>query len=314
MTAAPAAPAKAHTLDDVMIAMDVVDTLRHREDLVARELDEAGREQELIGRLKEIYRGQGIEVPDSVLAEGVKALRESRFVYKPPPPSLKRTLLTIWARRQTYGAVAAIGLALVGGSIGYQYMAVTRPAIEAQERQRVEVSETLPRTIRQSYADVVAMGREPAVKERADTILADAERAIRDQDRPRMEAATKAFAALREEVSREYSLVIVSRPGETSGVWRIPKVNPTQRNYYLLVEPLTPDGKRVPLSIRNEETGASEQVERFGVRVPKDVFDRVAADKRDDGIIQNNRFAVKRRGWLSTEYLMPFQDGTITRW
>ena len=35
-----------------MIAMDVVDTLRHREDLVRRELDEEGREAELIERLR----------------------------------------------------------------------------------------------------------------------------------------------------------------------------------------------------------------------------------------------------------------------
>ena len=35
-------------LDDVMLAMDVVDTLRRRERLVARELDEIGREADQI--------------------------------------------------------------------------------------------------------------------------------------------------------------------------------------------------------------------------------------------------------------------------
>ena len=79
------AAGKPQTLDDVMIAMDVVDTLRHREDLVRRELNEEGREAELIARLREIYRNQGIEVPDHVLADGVKALKESRFVYTPAP-------------------------------------------------------------------------------------------------------------------------------------------------------------------------------------------------------------------------------------
>ena len=34
MTDTGLAPSKPQTLDDVMIAMDVVDTLRHREDLV----------------------------------------------------------------------------------------------------------------------------------------------------------------------------------------------------------------------------------------------------------------------------------------
>ena len=43
-----AAPAK---LDDVMLAMDVVDTLRHREQLVSRELAEGERDDQLLERL-----------------------------------------------------------------------------------------------------------------------------------------------------------------------------------------------------------------------------------------------------------------------
>ena len=103
---------KPQTLDDMMIAMDVVDTLRHREDLVRRELNEEDREAELIARLRKIYHDQGIEVPDSVLADGVKALKDSRFVYTPPPPGWKRTLLTLWARRETYGKRLGIALAV----------------------------------------------------------------------------------------------------------------------------------------------------------------------------------------------------------
>ena len=93
------APSKPQKLDDVMIAMDVVDTLRHREDLVRRELNDEGRERELIARLRQIYHDQGIEVPDHVLAEGVKALDDSRFVYTPPPPCgpRGRRMASAWA-------------------------------------------------------------------------------------------------------------------------------------------------------------------------------------------------------------------------
>src|SRR5689334_6081107 len=95
--------AHAPQLDDVMIAMDVVDTLRHRETLVSKELNDEGRESELIERLRQIYHDQGIEVSDRVLADGVKALKESRFVYIPPRASWKRTLLEWWVKRDTYG-------------------------------------------------------------------------------------------------------------------------------------------------------------------------------------------------------------------
>ncbi len=43
-------------------------------------------------------------------------------------------------------------------------------------------------------------------------------------------------------------------------------------------------------------------------------FDRVRADKQDDGIIQNNRVGVKRRGDLQPEYEMPVQGGAILEW
>ncbi len=55
------------SLDDVMLAMDVVDTLRHNERLVERELSTEDREQALLKRLREIYTAQGIEVSYAVL-------------------------------------------------------------------------------------------------------------------------------------------------------------------------------------------------------------------------------------------------------
>ena len=61
-------------LDDVMLAMDVVDTLRRRERMVARELDEHGRAEDLKQRLRRIYAQQGLDVPDHVIEQGVAAL------------------------------------------------------------------------------------------------------------------------------------------------------------------------------------------------------------------------------------------------
>jgi hypothetical protein len=301
-------------LDDIMIAMDVVDTLRHREDLVARELNTEGREGELVARLRQIYRDQGIEVPDSVLAEGVKALKDSRFVYTPPPPGWKRTWLTWWVRRNTYGkrlAIAAGALAIL--LIGYHVL-VTRPVRLAEERTRVEVAETLPKRIRQAYADVSAVTADETAKERAAALLTDGERAIRSGDRTAMVKISADLAALRDEITREYTLTIVSRAGESTGVWRRPPHGSQARNYYLIVEPITQDGRKLSLPIRNEETGVTEIVAKFGVRVPETTFDAVARDKRDDGIVQKNRFGVKRRGVLAVDYQMPFEGGFITKW
>jgi Family of unknown function (DUF6384) len=66
--------AAAPKLDDLMLAMDVVDTLRHDQRLVERELSAASSDDAMIERLREVYKGQGIEVSDRILEEGVKAL------------------------------------------------------------------------------------------------------------------------------------------------------------------------------------------------------------------------------------------------
>ena len=87
-------------LDDVMLAMDVVDTLRRRERMVARELDEHGRAEDLKQRLRRIYAQQGLDVPDHVIEQGVAALREDRFTYKPVTGGLGRRLAMIYVRRR----------------------------------------------------------------------------------------------------------------------------------------------------------------------------------------------------------------------
>jgi hypothetical protein len=308
------APSQPHTLDDVMIAMDVVDTLRHGEDVVRRELNEEGREGELIARLRQIYRDQGIEVPDSVLADGVKALKESRFAYTPPSAGWKRSLLTLWARRDTHGRrLGALAALLIAGFAAY-YFVVARPARLAEERARIEVTDTLPKALRRTHADVLAIAADDAAKQKAASLLADGELAIRSGDRAGIGKATAELGSLKQQLTQEYTLTIVSRVGEPTGVWRRPPGKSDARNYYLIVEAIAPDGRKLSLPIRNEENGVTETVTKFGVRVPREVFEAVAQDKRDDGIVQRNQFGFKRRGKLALEYQMPFEGGFITKW
>jgi hypothetical protein len=310
---AAAASEKPQTLDDLMIAMDVVDTLRHREDLVRRELDEEGREADLIERLRKIYSDQGIEVPDKVLLDGVKALKESRFVYTRPPMGWKRSLLMIWARRDVYGRRTAFAAAVIGAGLFAYYFLAVRPARLAQEQARIELAETLPKGLKWAHTNVLAIAAEPAVKVKADALLADGERALRDGNRAAAAKAKEDLAALADDLAREYTLTIVSRPGESSGVWRRPPGKSTARNYYLIVEAVTPKGERLKLPIRDEETGETKIVSKFGVRVPEAVYESVRRDKADDGIVKSNILGIRRRGKLTVDYQMPAEGGFITR-
>src|SRR3954462_3581516 len=95
-------------LDETMLAMDVVDTLRHADRLVERELEGDARRAALKQRLREVYAGQGIAGPDAILDQGVAALEQHRFTYTPTAPSLGRSLATLWATRARWGRPAGL--------------------------------------------------------------------------------------------------------------------------------------------------------------------------------------------------------------
>jgi hypothetical protein len=97
-------------------------------------------------------------------------------------------------------------------------------------------------------------------------------------------------------------------------VWRVPENNPRARNYYLIVEAVTPGGERLTLPIRNEESGSTAPVREWGLRVDEATFNRVAADQRDDGIIEQDVVGAKRRGMLNPEYSVATTGAAITKW
>ena len=128
-----------------MLAMDVVDTLRHNQDLVARELNGEARETQLIDKLRELYHQQGIEVSDAILREGVAALGESRFVYTPPQARPRRHARADLCRRASAGCRRhfALFLMLLIGFGGYFLVwAPYRPP--SAEQVRIELAEKLP--------------------------------------------------------------------------------------------------------------------------------------------------------------------------
>src|SRR5262252_7874903 len=106
----PVASGEPAPLDELMLAMDVVDTLRHRELMLDREVEAEDRDQRLLVRLREIYTAQGIAVTDEVLAQGVAALREERFVYTAPTPSFRRSLATLYVARGRWGKWVTAGV------------------------------------------------------------------------------------------------------------------------------------------------------------------------------------------------------------
>jgi hypothetical protein len=309
VTAKSAAP-----LDEIMLAMDVVDTLRHRQDLAVRELGTDAKERQLIEKLRDIYHQQGIEVPDHILREGVAALQESRFVYDPPRAGLGTSLARLYVARRKWGR--PVGAAIVAALLlGFGYFGVWQPYQNARaEQARVELSESLPARMDALYQSIFEETKVQQAVVEAEALRSRGKAFAAEGNRPGAEQAIADLTALRDQLRQEYTLRVVNRSGTQSGFWTIPEINTAATNYYVVVEALDADGNAISLPVLNEENGETEVVSQWGIRVPESVYDRVAADKRDDGIIQINEVGRKSDGFLEVEYNMPVLGGAVTRW
>jgi hypothetical protein len=309
-----AAVAEKAPLDDVMLAMDVVDTLRHNQDLVARELNGEAREKQLIDKLRDIYHQQGIEVSDAILREGVAALGESRFAYAPPKPGLGVTLAHLYVGRKRWlPAAFAIFLMLVIGLGGY--FLVWAPYQAAQREQvRIELAETLPAQMDALYQTIFEETKVTQAADDAALIRDRGKRAAAEGSRAGAEQAIADLTRIRDTLRQEYQLRIVSRDGVKSGFWTFPEINTEATNYYVVVEAIAPSGGALSLPILNEENNETETVALWGIRVPETVYRAVEADKTDDGIIQRNIVGLKEFGYLEPDYLIQVLGGAVTRW
>jgi hypothetical protein len=181
--AEPAEPRK-FELDEVMVAMDVVDTLRHQRSLVEQELQSEDRERELIEKLKKTYADQGLAVSDEVVAQGVRAMREERFAYRPPKKGLKTSLARMYVNRGRWAKGAAIlMIALAAVWLGYRFLFVlpaergrTQMARElagradAQQERAAALRARLDRTGPALQQELTSVSEQAAIRRLADRV------------------------------------------------------------------------------------------------------------------------------------------------
>jgi len=301
-------------LDDVMLAMDVVDTLRHNQDLVTRELSEGNREQQLIDKLREIYRQQGIDVPDHILKEGVTALSQSRFVYTPPKPGLGTTLARLYVARRRWLPALTTTVVLLAVAFGGYFLAY-KPFEQSQiEAARNELQVVLPAQMDAVYQTIFEETKVQQAATSADELRSRGKAYAAEGDKADAERVLAEMTAIRDTLRQVYTLKIVNRTGVKSGFWTFPEINTDATNYYVVVEALDETGKPLSLPVLNEENGVTETVPLWGLRVPESVYRTVEADKRDDGIIQGNTVGLKQYGFLDIDYTVPVLGGAVTRW
>ncbi|QFT68369.1 hypothetical protein FIU93_16380 [Labrenzia sp. THAF35] len=300
-------------LDDLMMAMDVVDTLRHEEGQVARELKTDERDAAMVERLRQVYASQGIDVPDHILKAGVEDLKRDRFVYSPPSAGFQRTLAMIYILRSTWSKWLAAVVAVVIVCIAAWYFIVKLPAQRA-EADLLARLQALPATYTELVGRIDSLTENTEIEANAARLATDGNLALSDGNN---EAAFKAEADLRDLAGRlqeVFEVRIISREGVPTGVSRIPESNPDTENYYIVVEAVDADGKILERRIVSEESSEAELVDKWGQRVSETIYNAVRRDKMEDGIVQKGVLGQKRRGELDIKWRSGVQDGAITKW
>ena len=157
------------------------------------------------------------------------------------------------------------------------------------------------------HAAVLADAVEDVARDRAAELQRDADVQLAARDADGLGETRQRYQDLHGLLVAEFEIAV------TGGVWRQSNDDPDVRNYYLVVEARAGDGQRLLLTIRNEETGRTASVFEWGERVPKEIYDRVGADRGDNGIIDDGHFGFKRRGFVTAE--RRYEDiGQITEW
>lgn len=191
-------------------------------------------------------------------------------------------------------------------------------------RAGVQKFSVLPTQLEQLYASVRTVSREDAALQQAESLYRQGQTYVGSVDVSQLEQTVSKMEQLRALLETEFTIKVVNRPGVKSGIDRYFTDNSGKRasGYYLIVEALDKQNRAIEMPIPNqEEGGRTYRVKTWGEQVPKEVYDRVAADKRDDGIIQRDTLGRKETGYLEPAITMqgpggrPFQRmGQITRW
>jgi len=164
------------------------------------------------------------------LEEGIAALEEERFEYKPVEPSWKTKLAYIWVSRGRWGKPVGFFATLCTAFLIIYFVMEVLP----QRNMRAE----LPNKIISSLSQIESLAKNQSVFETAQQQAASAQRAIDKEDYDNAEYLVQDLESISNRLDAQYDIRVVSRIDENSGVWRVPPDNPDARNFYLIVEAL----------------------------------------------------------------------------
>lgn len=300
------------SLPEMLRIMDVATELRKDRELVDQQLGLEEVKAKLRDRLIEAAKVTGETVTVEEVDAAIDRYYQQLYTFHEPSPGVQVALAHVYVRRWS---IAKWGGSLVALSllIWWLFLLPTGPfTVTGQERKRLE---RLSGEVTKHAESVKALAMDPNSSAALARLSREAEVSRNQGDSTRLAEIAGSLAELEDRLREEYTVSVVAQPGKKSAVDRYFTDEAGKRlsGHYLIVEAKTPQGQALKRRVRDAETGEESDVTVWAERVPQAVYDRLAADKKSDGILNETAYAVKRPGQTEEEIVMKNADGSTLR-
>lgn len=294
----------AKAFEEKLLTIDLVDGLRREQERLDLALDDRERMQELRTEIRAYYEQAGIVVSDALIDRAIAERQQQRFAFRPPKLGPAGHIAArAWIYRGRVTAIAGTIAVVASGGWLIEQQLDKRAQQQLAEAERAHanalacLAESAAGAAPEDVAILEALQREGAALSPAGA-----------EDWNREANATCAFFAT------PVRLRVVSESGEQSGVWRYFDGNRGARAYYLVVDALSASGAPVAVPFESAEDGREYRQARFAVRVDEALYERVRADKQDDGVLQDRDAGAKPANSLQWDLPAGFEPSFIAEW
>ncbi len=290
------------SLEDMSRIMEVASTLRKERTTAQKQLNLDETKALLRQKLLETTKVTGERLTPAEVDLAIEQYYDNLHTFAEPPQSFSLMLAHLYVRRAMllkWLLVAAAIVALVVTMLSGKAMLETQ-----QAKSLWEASKRHAQTI-------MTLNDDPRLASSLQAKVDQASGARNRRDFAQLKSIEADLAKQQSLYEADYQVMILSQPGTPSATERKYADDDGNRTsgFYVFVEARNQDGSLRKMAVRNRETGNMVTVERWGEQIPESVFDRLAADKKADGILDEKLFAVKRRGQAKETIVLPGDDG-----
>lgn len=299
--------------------MDVAREMRENREMAEQVLARDEVRATLRQKLKRSAEISGDRVTDAEIDAAIDAYFADRHRFVEPKFSFNLLIAHLWVRR-TLVLSATAAVLICAGTIWGLFLSPFAPLSPTLQAQRAAATRQADAT--QLVEQIRAASLEPEVVETAERLAKEVQVAG-NEDPTTALAAMSTLTELHQELLETYELRI-ARDSDGSNLieTRYRSENGDRLSgQFVLVEAVDSSGKVIPKRIRNAETGNYDTVKIWAERIPPEVFERLAADKLSDGVMNETVFGTKERGRLELQVTMPGLNGQplersiqITNW